>query len=431
MGGTPSTPEEVEQCVCDNGVASTDIDCTGSPQSCSACAEGFTLANNTCTLVRDLILDAEKVANAAARAEADARAMADAEEEALAEAERAASVGVADMDIQNRRFIQSRCSEFCASSDIQDCDRKCYGDPKTPQSCEGALQSWKSIDEQNGTSFADGLSCDGRLPVLMLMGQKSDLSEKLVATQEYQFKKWVSFTVLSYAKLNNLCEKYDPEIKIKGFDQTATELGLACASEDEDGNGLCPLDPPCAIAREQDDDTVKWVAADGGPCNSNFAVLCPGAGTDGTTYVKDVLGNPIDAAFCEQLSGNWDAADSVCIVTDWKHAMQTVRVKLDGTTVREMPYVCPADYGKCKGVDIFCPRIIDRSNSLEEVDALGDVGGQDYGPWFALTNGHNEDEVSNTLTLNRPFSTETEELKVEPDSKVWGGSFAMQCWQKK
>ncbi len=431
MGDTTSTPVgEVEQCVCDNGVASTDIDCTGSPQSCSACAEGFTLANNTCTLVRDLISDAEKVAKAAARAEADARAdaraMADAkkkaEEEAAAEAERAASVNVADMDIQNRRFIQSRCSEFCASSDIQDCGRKCYGDPKTPQSCEGALQSWKSIDEQNGTSFADGLSCDGRRPVLMLVGQKSDPSEKLVATQEYTFKKWDSFTVLNYAKLNNLCEKYDPSVNLEDFDQSATQLGLACASEDEDGDGLCALDPPCA---------GDGVAADGGPCNSNFAVLCPGAGTDGTTYVKDVLGNPIDAVFCEQLSGNWDAADSACIVADWKHAMQTVRVELDGTTVREMPYVCPADYGKCKGVDIFCPRIIDRSNSLEEVDALGDVGGQDYGPWFALTNGHNEDEVSNTLTLNRPFSTETEELKVEPDSKVWGGSFAMQCWQKK
>ena len=114
---------------------------------------------------------------------------------------------------------------------------------------------------------------------------------------------------------------------------------------------------------------------------------------------------------------------NVCTVTKAKHAMREVEVQPDGSTKR-LGSICPTDYLGCSGVDVFCPRSVDQTNSLEELAHFGSVGSQDTGPWFALTNGHNE---TVQLTLSRPFSTEKEPLTV--DGTTWGASLVMRCWQ--
>jgi hypothetical protein len=114
----------------------------------------------------------------------------------------------------------------------------------------------------------------------------------------------------------------------------------------------------------------------------------------------------------------------------YKHAMEQVQVRPDGTTERLDGMVCPDDYERCHGVDIVCPRLLNVTNMLEEVPDLSGVGSQETGPWFALTNGHNEDPTQYEVELNRPFSSVDEPLRATKP-ETWGASFVMRCWGKK
>lgn len=309
---------------------------------------------------------------------------------------------------RNNTFIAARCDAFCDSRSA-DCYTKCYGeeDVRVTQTCEQARSSWA------GTAFFQDFDCEGRTPTLVLLGQAPDESARgrLVVTDQTEYTKWDQETVINYATEQGLCDKYDPNEKhsFDNYKYTITEIGMGCGNN-VDANGHCDLDEN----------------------NKNFSVLCPLAGVkvtaNGTKRVSDLLGKSLTQDLCEnEIGGVWKT--NKCAVTMYKHAMEQVRVRHDGTTEKLDDMVCPEDYERCRGVDIVCPRLLDATNMLEEVPDVDRVGSQDRGPWFALTNGHNEDATKYEIELNRPFSSVDEPLRATKP-ETWGASFVMRCWKK-
>lgn len=330
-----------------------------------------------------------------------------------------ASVGVRDVERlseapviledneRNNTFIAARCDAFCDSrSNLEDCYTKCYGDDevRVTQTCEQARSSWADTD------FLGDFDCEGRTGTLVLLGQapEKSASGRLAVTDQREYTTWNQETVIEYATEQGLCDKYDPGANHPtGF--TFEDLGMGCGDE-ADANGHCNL----------------------GIENKNFSVLCPLAGVkvtaNGTTRVSDLPDKSLTQDLCEnEIGGVWKS--NKCVVTKYKHAMEQVKVLPDGTTKRLDGMVCPEDYERCRGVDIVCPRLLNATNMLEEVPDLNSVGSQDTGPWFSLTNGHNEDATKYEIELNRPFSSVDEPLRATKP-ETWGASFVMRCWEK-
>jgi len=322
-------------------------------------------------------------------------------------AERVSEASVTTKDSQdNNEFIAKRCKEFCNVNTIKNCYDKCYGDDsvRVTQTCEQARLSWIN------TEFFDTFNCDGRTPTLVLIGQGGG---SLTATDTQEFETWNQNTSRKYALETGLCNKFDPKTPY-GDNSTFEEFGK---NKWGTGNNLYACDNQFCDLDEE---------------NRSFKNLCPRAGvkvnTDGVIIKRgsDLLAEKLTKELCENAIGGVWKNEKKCSVTKYKHAMNQVLVGKDGTTSKINGMVCPQNYERCRGVDIVCPRLLNNTNMLEELPDRQNVGKQENGPWFAKTNGYNENTAN--LELNRPFSSVEDALRVIQDT--WGGSFVMRCWEK-